>query len=109
MFSMSDKFRGSSIVRLIRLLLIKHGFAEHEADAVIDKLRSELTPITTKELSEEIYSTFSQRLAHYITILQLGDKVSPDELERRCKHNYFIIIGVISAGIFEVLSKGARS
>jgi hypothetical protein len=45
---MSDKFRGSSIVRLIRLLLIKHGFAEHEADAVIEKLRSELTPITAR-------------------------------------------------------------
>ncbi len=47
---MSDNFRGSSIVRLIRLLLIKHGFAEHEADAVIDELRSELYPITAKEL-----------------------------------------------------------
>ena len=47
---MSDNFCGSSIVRLIQLLLIKHGFEEHEADAIIDELRSELYPITAKEL-----------------------------------------------------------
>jgi hypothetical protein len=65
----------SSMVQLIRWLLIKNGFTEDHADAVIEKLRSEMTGVTAQKINnDEIRSALSQRLALYITRLQLSDK-----------------------------------
>jgi hypothetical protein len=61
-------FRQSSFVRLILWLLIKNGFTEDQADAIIDKLRSELTGFR----DNEIRLALSQRLALYITRRNYG-------------------------------------
>jgi hypothetical protein len=75
--SMSDKIHGPSIVCLVQWLLIKNGFTEDQVDAIIDKLRSELSGFTAKkEDSDEVRLALSQRLARYITRLELGDGVS---------------------------------
>jgi len=64
---MSDLGR-SSIVCLIRWLLIKKGFTEDDANAVIEKLRSEIIEVTAEKINDEgTRSALSQRLALHIT------------------------------------------
>jgi tetratricopeptide (TPR) repeat protein len=105
---MSD-FRWSSMVRLIQWLVIKNGFTQDQADAIIDNLRSELRGLTAeKEDNGEIRLALSQRLARYITRLQLGDGVSPHVFENRYQHNYLIIVGIVSAGIWSILETFTR-
>jgi tetratricopeptide (TPR) repeat protein len=100
---MSD-FRWSSMVRLIHWLLMKNGFPEDQADAIIDKLRSELRGFTAED-NGEIRLALAQRLARYITRLELGDGVSPNEFENRYQHNYLIILGIFTGGIILLLDK----
>ena len=70
---MSERIQGSSIVRLIQWLLIKNGFTEDQDNAIIDKLRSEVSGFKAKEEGDEVRFALSQQLARYITRLELGD------------------------------------
>jgi hypothetical protein len=102
---MSENFRGLSIVREIRQLLIKHGFDEVQADLIIDKLRSELTETADASSSEDTRLAISRRLAHVITTMEVGNNATPKSFKDRYDHNYLIIIGILSAAIYDGLCR----
>jgi hypothetical protein len=85
------------MVQLIRWLLTKHGFTEDHADAIIDKLRSEMTGVTGEKVNDdEARTALVQRLTLFITRLQLDDGTPHHIFEDRYQHNYQIILQIIS-------------
>jgi tetratricopeptide (TPR) repeat protein len=87
----------ASMARLIRWLLIKNGFAEDQADAIIERLRSDIKEGTAQNRNDnEIRSAFSQKLARHITRFQLGDAASDHKFEDRYQHNYQILLQVLT-------------
>jgi tetratricopeptide (TPR) repeat protein len=100
---MSNNARGSDIVHEIRRLLITHGFNEHQVDLILDKLRIELLQTPKEDCTDVTRITTCQRLAHFITTIQLGEHASPVIFKAHYDENYLIIIGLLPIIIFESL------
>jgi hypothetical protein len=90
----------------VQALLLKSGFDEGDANDLVDVLWKELSKIPREQDGEAARQAASRSLADLITRCQLGADVSTEDFKARSVHNYTIIVGVLSAAIFEALRGG---